>query len=102
MGSCVQPKKANSPAMKLTIALAHPWPELKAPIPAAAPDLAVADVVAVAVPGEVVPLMTLSLEVAKILRDLISTRGIKKIKNQYSIEENEGDVVKRYVQYASL
>jgi hypothetical protein len=32
------------------------------------------DAVVVAVPDEDVPLMTLSLEVAKILRDLISTR----------------------------
>ena len=60
--------------MKLTTALAHPWAGLKAPIPAAAPELAVADVVVVTVPDEDVPLITLSLEVAKILRDLISTR----------------------------
>ena len=40
----------------------------------AAPDPAVGDVVIVAVPDEDVPVTTLSLEVAKILRDLISTR----------------------------
>ena len=60
--------------MKRTIALAHPWAELKAPIPAAAPDLAVGDVVVVAVPGEDVLMMTLSLEVAKIWRYFMSSR----------------------------
>ena len=78
--------------MKLTIALAHPWAGLKAPIPAAAPDLAACDVMVVAVPGEDVPPMTLSLEVANILRDLISTRD--KIMNQYLIEDNEEEVVR--------
>jgi len=53
---------------------AHPWTELKAPVLVEAPDPAVGDAVIVAVPDEDVPLMTLSLEVAKILRDLISTR----------------------------
>jgi hypothetical protein len=72
--SCVQPKKATSPATAPIIAFAQPCTGLKALIPAA-PDPPVGDVerVAVAVPDEVA-VMTLSLEVAKILRDLISSR----------------------------
>jgi hypothetical protein len=61
--------------MKMTTALAHPRAELKAPVLAASPNLAVGDAVIVAVPDEDVPLMSLSLEVAKILRDLISSIG---------------------------
>lgn len=61
--------------MKPIIAPAHPWTESKAPVLAAAPDLAVVDAVEVAVPDEDVPVMTLSLEVPKILRDLISSIG---------------------------
>ena len=74
IGSRAQLKNANSPAMKPITAPAHPWTESKAPMLVAAPDPAVGDVVIVAVPDEDVPVTTLSLEVAKILRDLISTR----------------------------
>ena len=80
MDSCVQPKKESSPAMKLTTAPAHPWAELTVPVLVTEPSLADGDVVTIAVlDGDVsdegVPLMTLSLEVAKILRDLISSRN---------------------------
>jgi len=61
--------------MKIIIAPAHPWTESKAPVLTAALDRAVCDAVIVAVPDADVPVMTLSLEVAKTLRDLISSRG---------------------------
>ena len=73
IGFRAQLKKANSPAMKPITAPAHPWTESKAPVLAAAPDLVVGDALIVAVPDEDVPVMTLSLEVAKTLKDLIST-----------------------------
>ena len=60
--------KATSPATAPTTAPAHPWMESNAPIAVAAPDPVVSDVVAVDV------LMTLSVDVAKILRDFISSR----------------------------
>ena len=64
----------DSPAIAPITALVHPRTELKAPLPEATLDAAVRDAVIVPVPGEVVLLVTLSLAVAKILRDLISSR----------------------------